>query len=160
MQHDTTCNHVRSKETEPLIIEIKGSAPHALFMDCTHDNETPHQKRTATDTLPNAAVVAMSLCAIGSVMGYDDLVPELLNVVSETRKYRLPNLGSGISPAKSLFLQLHRKMSDEGYTEIHVHQEGDFIQIHRVNPITHDGYLLIARSAFKGGPNNNSIFGF
>ena len=31
----------------------------------------------------------MSDCAIGSVKGYDEIVPELLNVVTETRKYRL-----------------------------------------------------------------------
>ena len=56
-------------------IHLKGSSPHSLFMDwyislnhlfvSTHDNETPHQKRTAEDTLPNAAIVAMSDCAIG-----------------------------------------------------------------------------------------------
>jgi glycogen debranching enzyme len=52
--------------------------PHALLMDCTHDNETPHQKRTAADTLPHAAIVAMTDCAVGSVKGFDEIVPELV----------------------------------------------------------------------------------
>jgi glycogen debranching enzyme len=83
-------------DNEEVVVDVRGSAPHALFMDCTHDNETPHQKRTAEDTLPNAALVAMSNCAIGSVKGYDEVVPELLNVVTETRKYRLPEPYEGI----------------------------------------------------------------
>lgn len=155
--HETALHLNHHDELEPIIVDIKGSVPHALFMDCTHDNETPHQKRTAADSLPNSAIVAMTLCAVGSVMGYDELVPSLLNVVSDSRKYRLPRNGSGISPAKSIFLPLHRKMVDEGYSEIHVHQENDFIQIHRMSPITHKGYLLIARCAFRpsqGEPSN------
>ena len=66
----------------------------------THDNETPNQRRTAEDTLPNAVIVAMSNCAIGSVKGYDEIVPELLNVVTETRKYRVPEPIEGIIPGK------------------------------------------------------------
>jgi glycogen debranching enzyme len=65
--------------------------PHALLMDCTHDNETPMQRRTAQDTLSNAALVAMASCAVGSVMGYDYLVPKHLNVVSESRLYATLN---------------------------------------------------------------------
>jgi len=67
-------------------------------MDCTHDNETPYQKRTAEDTLSNAAVVCMTNCACGSVRGYDEIVPELLNVVTEKRKYRIPDMEDGIIP--------------------------------------------------------------
>ncbi len=69
----------------------------------THDNETPYQKRTAEDTLPNAAIVAMTNCAIGSVKGYDEIVPELLNVVTETRKYRVPETFEGIIPGMCSF---------------------------------------------------------
>ncbi|KAJ3074514.1 hypothetical protein HDU98_011104 [Podochytrium sp. JEL0797] len=134
---------------ENIVVDVKGSAPHALFMDCTHDNETPHQKRTAEDTLPTAALVAMTACAVGSVKGFDEVVPELLNVVTETRKYRNAESHEGIIAAKSILLNIHSKMAREGYTEVHVHQEHDFISVHRVHPITHDGYLLIARCAFS-----------
>lgn len=82
-------------QTQDLSIPVYQTSLHALFMDCTHDNETPHQKRTAIDTLPNAAIVAMSDCAVGSVKGYDEIVPELLNVVSETKKYRVPDRYEG-----------------------------------------------------------------
>ena len=84
-----------------VVVSIRGSTPHALFMDCTHDNETPHQKRTAEDTLPNAAIVAMTCCAVGSVKGYDELVPTLLDVVHERRKYRVPSWNEGIIPGLS-----------------------------------------------------------
>ena len=129
-------------------IELKGSDPHILFMDCTHDNQTPNQKRRAIDTLPNAAITAMCVCAVGSVKGYDEIVPELLHVVTGTKKYRLPRISDGIIPAKSELLRLHTEMAQNGYDEIYVHQENDFITIHRTHPITHDGYLLVARTAF------------
>src|SRR5262249_55636240 len=65
--------------------------PHALLMDCTHDNPTPGQKRTPEDAFPTAAVVAMGACAIGSVRGFDQLCPEHLNVVSDQRQYEYYN---------------------------------------------------------------------
>lgn len=55
----------------------------------------------------------------------------------------------GILPYKRIFLPLHEKMAREGYSDMYVHQENDFISIHRVHPLTHDGYLLIARTAFR-----------
>ncbi|KAI5308282.1 hypothetical protein KEM55_006117, partial [Ascosphaera atra] len=62
----------------------------ALFMDCTHDNEMPAQKRTARDALPNAALVGLCGSATGSVMGYDEIYPSYVNLVSETRQYASP----------------------------------------------------------------------
>jgi len=142
-----------------LVVDVKGSSPHALFMDCTHDNETPRQKRTAEDSLANAAIVAMSNCAIGSTYGYDILVPELLNLVHEQRKYIVPDMMDGILRAKTILQRVHLKMAQEGYSEIHVHQENDFTSIHRKSPLLHDGYLLIARSAFRhcGGTGHEPI---
>jgi glycogen debranching enzyme len=153
--HETGSGYHAIESQATFTVQVESSKPHALFMDCTHDNETPHQKRTAIDTLPNAALVAMSNCAIGSVNGYDQIVPKLLDVVSETRKYRLPSMQTGILPVKSLLYPLHAKMACQGYTEIHVHQEEDFISIHRIHPMTHDGYLLIARTAFRGQKSNH-----
>ncbi|KAI8147846.1 glycogen debranching enzyme [Fennellomyces sp. T-0311] len=126
-----------------------GSTPRALFMDCTHDNQTPYQKRSAQDTLPNAAVVAFSDCATGSVKGYDEIYPYLLDIVDEKRLYS-PFLKHpvGIVDVKAKLQKLHLSMSLDGYTEVHVHHEGDYILVHRQHPETHDGYLLIARTAF------------
>ena len=62
--------------------------PHVLFMDCTHDNLTPNEKRTGEDALPNAAIVSFaSECAVGSVRGYDELIKNHLDIVKDSRLY-------------------------------------------------------------------------
>lgn len=73
-----TANGTLSRE---IFRTLKPTPVHALFMDCTHDNETPAQKRDARDTLPNAALVSMCSCATGSVMGYDEIYPRLIDLV-------------------------------------------------------------------------------
>ncbi|KAI7900607.1 glycogen debranching enzyme [Cokeromyces recurvatus] len=141
-----------------LLIPIAhGSMPRALFMDCTHDNETPFQKRTAEDALPNAAIVAFSDCAIGSVKGYDEIYPRLLDIVNEKRKYDPnPKLDIGILEAKHKLLNLHQKMCFEGYREVYVHQENDYLLVHRQHPSSQSGYLLISRTAFPGQGTGHS----
>jgi glycogen debranching enzyme len=109
------------------IIPHNGSAPHAMFYDLTHDNETYADKRSAEDALSTSALVAFSFCATGSVKGLDDMYPKLLNLVGEKRKYELTGLeeGSGISRAKRIVNSLHNQMVLENYEEGHVHQEND-----------------------------------
>ena len=46
----------------------------------------------------------MSICAVGSVKGYDEIVPELLNVVEESRKYQDCISKVEISPYSTLTL--------------------------------------------------------
>ncbi|KAJ2961469.1 hypothetical protein NQZ79_g3219 [Umbelopsis isabellina] len=146
------------KEEEPalLVPVLQGSVPHALFMDCTHDNETPNEKRTPEDTLPNAALVAFSGSAIGSVKGYDDIYPRLLDIVNETRLYDVPkpDANVGINKVKPVLQKLHTEMIMDGYIECHVHHEGDYIIVHRQHPELHTGYLLVAHTAFPGRQNN------
>ena len=89
-----------------LELIAEGSLPHALFMDCTHDNEAPAQKRSAEDALSSAALVSFTASAIGSVHGYDELYPELLNLVHESRVYEKSNLSQGIQPGL-LFFELY-----------------------------------------------------
>ncbi|RKP27705.1 glycogen debranching enzyme [Syncephalis pseudoplumigaleata] len=140
-------------ETVPcLFVPVQPRAPHAIFMDCTHDNETPHQRRMTEDTLPNAAVVSMACCATGSVRGYDELFPKLLDLVQEQRHYRLlaNPLAEGIGHLKQKLQLLHARMAHDGCSEIFVHQENQYILVHRQNPLTRQGYLLIAHAYFKG----------
>lgn len=110
-----------------VVIPHNGSIPHALFFDLTHDNESYLDKRSAEDALSTGALVTWSYCAIGSVKGFDDLYPKLLNLVGESRKYEITGQqeNSGIARAKRLLNSLHTEMALGGFEEGHVHQEND-----------------------------------
>lgn len=142
----------------------------ALFTDCTHDNEMPAQKRDARDTLPNAALVSMCASATGSVMGYDEVYPKLIELVHETRPYEStyskPGASitagkggpGGIGGPKKLLNQIHTTMGREGYEETYIHHDREYITVHRLHPITRKGYFLIAHTAFPGYGNGNGGF--
>ena len=72
-----------------VVIPHNGSAPHALFYDLTHDNETYLHKRSAEDALSTGALVTFSWSAIASVKGFDDIYPTLLDLVNEKRHYEV-----------------------------------------------------------------------
>ncbi|KAF2842970.1 glycoside hydrolase family 133 protein [Patellaria atrata CBS 101060] len=151
-----------------LIRRIRQSPVHALFMDCTHDNEVPAQKRDARDTLPNAALVAMCASAIGSVMGYDEIYPKLIELVHETRNYDSPYSSGqpvkvqagegGIGGIKKLLNQVHTLMGKDGYDETFIHHDNEYITVHRVHPQSRKGYFLIAHTAYPGYGNGNGGF--
>ncbi|EAW08494.1 putative glycogen debranching enzyme Gdb1 [Aspergillus clavatus NRRL 1] len=146
------------------ISHIRPSPVQALFMDCTHDNETPAQKRDARDTLPNAALVALCASAIGSVMGYDEIYPKLVDLVHDKRVYfsefsesaevKRDSVTGGIGGVKKLLNELHTMMGVEGYDETHIHHDGEYITVHRVHPKTRKGIFLIAHTAFPGQCSN------
>jgi glycogen debranching enzyme len=110
-----------------LVSPLNGSQPHALLYDLTHDNEAPLDKRSAEDALSTGALAAFSYCAVGSVKGFDDLYPKLLNLVRDERKYEITGLGesSGIAKIKRVLNNLHLEMVLNGFEEGHVHQEND-----------------------------------
>ncbi|KAI8596660.1 glycogen debranching enzyme [Dissophora ornata] len=141
------------------VTPLVGSHPHALFMDCTHDNETPNQKRRAEDTLSNAGLVCMTSCAIGSVKGYDELYPTLLNLVTERRQYMTYKdpMSVGISSIKARLNKLHTDMALQGYEEAHVHHENEYIIVHRQQPTTLKGYILIAHTSFYDNRKRGDI---
>ena len=133
------------------ITPLQGSSPHAVFFDVTHDNETPHDKRTAEDALSTGALVTFTKAAVGSNKGFDDLYPKYLDLVTDNRLYEIhPDGSDGIGKVKRILNHLHTEMLEGGYTEGHVHEEGEYVIIHRVHPITHKGYMLVAHTAFKG----------
>ncbi|KAG8949849.1 hypothetical protein FRC04_008152 [Tulasnella sp. 424] len=136
-----------------IVTPLQGSVPHALLFDLTHDNETPLSKRSAEDALSTGALVAFTWAAIGSVKGFDDIYPKHLNIVSDSRKYEVVESGEykGVAEVKRLLNHLHSEMVLDGFTEGHVHQENDYIVLHRVQPITQKGYLLVAHTAFRKG---------
>jgi len=156
-----------AEPSREIIHRIKPVPVQAMFMDCTHDNETPAQKRDARDTLPNAALVGMCGCATGSVMGYDEVYPKLIDLVNETRTYtsesseRTVKIGAsrnGIQGVKKLMNQIHSLMGKDGYSEMHVHHEDQYITVHRVHPESRKGYFLIAHTAYPGYGNGNGAF--
>ncbi len=121
-----------------IVRSLNGSMPHALLYDLTHDNESPMDKRSAEDALSTGALATFSYSAIGSVKGFDDLYPKLLNLVGEKRKYEITGLGegSGIAKVKRVLNSLHLEMVMGAYEEGHVHQEGDvsfFLQISKTH---------------------------
>jgi glycogen debranching enzyme len=152
-----------------VIRTIQKSPVHALFMDCTHDNQTPVQKREGRDTLPNAALVAMCACATGSVFGYDEVYPFLIELVTESRPYtslysnkseiKVHAGEGGIGPIKKLLNQIHVLMGKDGYTECFIHHDNEYITVQRVHPKSRKGYFLIAHTAFPGYGNGNGGFG-
>ncbi|KAK5701470.1 bifunctional 4-alpha-glucanotransferase/amylo-alpha-1,6-glucosidase [Elasticomyces elasticus] len=156
---------------QTIVHKIIPSKIHALLMDCTHDNETPVQRRDGRDTLPNSALVAMCASASGSVFGMDECYPQLIELVHEKRLYTSPysNLKPGeslrIGPSegtggvKRLTNQLHAIMGMDGYDECFVHHDGEYITVHRMHPKSRKGYYLIAHTAFPGYGNGNAGFG-
>lgn len=160
--------NVNGDYTREIVRKVKATPVHALFMDCTHDNETPAQKRDARDTLPNAALVNMCASATGSVMGYDEIYPKLVDLVNETRLYTSESSGSkpvtvgggsgGIGGIKKLLNQIHTLMGKDGYDETHIHHEDQYVTVHRVHPESRKGYFLIAHTAFPGYGNGNGAF--
>lgn len=153
-----------------IVHKITPSKIHALLMDCTHDNETPIQRRDGRDTLTSSALVAMCASASGSVFGMDECYPSLIDLVHETRLYTSPysNLkpgesmrigaGEGAGGIKKLMNQLHQIMGMDGYNECHVHHDGEYITVHRLHPKSRKGYYLIAHTAFPGYGNGNAGF--
>lgn len=108
------------------VTPLSGSAPHAVFYDVTHDNETPHDKRTAEDALSTGALVTFTKAALGSNKGFDDLYPKLLNLVTDSRMYEVNTSGEGgIGKVKRVLNHLHTEMLEGGYIEGHVHEEGE-----------------------------------
>jgi hypothetical protein len=70
-------------------------------------------------------VVAACTLAIGSVFGYDLILPKVLNIVSDNRLYKLPDMKDGILQAKQRLLELHKNLSMNGFSEQFVHHQGN-----------------------------------
>ncbi|KAL0215115.1 hypothetical protein P9112_007299 [Eukaryota sp. TZLM1-RC] len=126
----------------------------SLLYDCTHDNEPPSLTRTPHDTLSTMALVAGVPCPVGSVKGYDELIPHRICVVEEKRLY-IAEPKVSLSPVRSFLSTLRLKLARDAFTEFHIsaHDSGTII-IHRHCLLTFSSIYIIARTAFKFGPSN------
>ena len=153
---DPMTTSARLLSSEDWFQPVQKTTPPALLFDCTHDNQTPWVKRTGEDYLPNMALVSMARLPIGSVAGYDWIVSKNPHVDDE-RLY--PTFASdemlGIMKARRYFNELHHRLEVEGYTQIHVHQDGNLLTIQRHHPHSHRAVFCIAHTAFSFGNKGN-----
>ena len=110
-----------------VVTPLRGSSPHTIFYDVTHDNKTPSQHRTAEDALSTGALVTFIRVAVGSNKGFDDLYPVYLDLVTDDRLYEVngSKMDGGIGRVKRVLNHLHTEMMEGGFVEGHVHEEGE-----------------------------------
>ncbi|KAG8263282.1 4-alpha-glucanotransferase activity protein [Homalodisca vitripennis] len=140
---------------------LAGGVAHALFLDLTHDNPCPLDKRSVFDSLPSAALVAMACCASGSNMGYDMLVPHHIHVVDESREY-LPwaddavNINTGIVAGKRALNNLHYQLGKNGFDQVFVDQvTEDVVCVTRHSATSRETVVLVAFTGFH--PDKNVV---
>uniref|UniRef100_A0A1B6F753 Glycogen debranching enzyme n=1 Tax=Cuerna arida TaxID=1464854 RepID=A0A1B6F753_9HEMI len=144
---------------------LAGGVAHALFLDLTHDNPCPLDKRSVFDSLPSAALVAMACCASGSNMGYDMLVPHHIHVVDESREY-MPwaddavNINTGIIAGKRALNNLHYQLGKNGFDQVFVDQvTEDVVCVTRHSATSRETVVLVAFTAFQHPHSDKNVVG-
>lgn len=125
----------------------------AILFDQTHDNPAMIEVRCVHDAAAVMALISMANCAIGSVRGYDELVPHQVDVVKENRLYQENlDMQSALYPLRRFCNgTLQREL--EGCSEIFVDQvTDDIIAITRHNPIDGKSIIMVTRTVYAKEP--------
>lgn len=125
----------------------------ALFLDMSHDNPHPIEKRTIYDVIPSSALVSIAACGTGSTFGYDQLVPHQVDVVKEGRLYMArsdPRFSKGIMDVKKALNKLHFSLVKDGFSQVFVDQlTRDIVAVTRYNPHTMESVILVSYTVFS-----------
>lgn len=152
-----------------IICCIKLVFVQVFFMDCIYDNEVFVQKCDVCDMLFNVVFVSMCVSVIGSVMGYDEIYFCLIEFVYEIRLYIfeffkfLVKVGEGkggIVGVKKFFNQIYILMGMDGYDEMYIYYEDQYVIVYRVYLVFCKGYFFIVYIVFLGYGNGNGVFNF
>eukprot|EP00835_Amoeboradix_gromovi_P004743 NODE_390_length_9461_cov_0.447768.p1 type:complete len:1212 gc:universal NODE_390_length_9461_cov_0.447768:6751-3116(-) len=133
------------------------SFSNSVFYDITHDNQPLVKKQSISSHISHLALTSFSNTPIGSSRGYDEVLLDHYNIVTSAKSY-LPLDYTELSKIGLFHLRhklnhFHSILID--YPEIHVHEQDGVIQITRMNPATHIGYLLVANTGYTPSINNS-----
>eukprot|EP00792_Barthelona_sp_PAP020_P002306 TRINITY_DN13774_c0_g1_i1.p1 TRINITY_DN13774_c0_g1~~TRINITY_DN13774_c0_g1_i1.p1 ORF type:complete len:1451 (+),score=388.30 TRINITY_DN13774_c0_g1_i1:36-4388(+) len=121
----------------------------SILYDMTHDNPTAFEKGGVQHCMVLSAVISSAAtCSIGTIRHMNDLLPHEVSVVTEKRKYFKYHQNENFVRFRKALFDFHRSIFEEGCVEIHSHQNGDFLSVTRLNPVTDEGYAFIIRTAF------------
>ncbi|KAF1745389.1 hypothetical protein MXB_3007 [Myxobolus squamalis] len=111
-------------ESKSSCVKVKPAVTRAILTDMTHDNECLFIKYSPFEYVPSCAFVAMASCPIGSVRGFDEIVPYQvdtnfnlilqINVVSESKLYSTWLESEIIIDSPLLFSQFIRSANSNG----------------------------------------------
>lgn len=139
--------------------QIKSSLAGACLVDITHDNApSTIERHGVADCLPRAAICAMSNAAIGSARGYDELVKEHINIVTERRQYEPKDqIGSNFAACKSALNALHVKLAETGHDRCEYEIKDRVVVIRRRNYSTGSEYICLAHTQLDSDGQNALI---
>ncbi|KAL0230269.1 hypothetical protein PCE1_003830 [Barthelona sp. PCE] len=127
-----------------------GGLPHMLY-DQSHDNEPITDIFTVNSIPAVLSVLTFSNGAIGTTRGVDDLYPERICVVKESRSYW--DIITDMHHARGRFNELRDVLLD--YPEMNVKCEHNCLVVERFNPNNGKFITLIACLEFVEGHNNS-----
>ena len=123
----------------------------ACLVDVTHDNDpSAIDRHCVADILPRAAICAFSNSSTGSTRGYDELVKEHINVVTETKRYLpMEKVKTNFFRVKQVLNKLHIHLCENGYDRCDYEINENVVVVRRRSLNTGEEMLLLANTALS-----------